>query len=384
MNQMDDQKQMVKVRDYLMNSYGNYGIQDKDIGWDGQNVTLRGDVLFKPEYVKDGRSWMDQGSVDSTMHTYLSQRGMKPQGFESTPYTSPYADQIKSMYDQIMNQPKFDPNSIYDTPVYSALESKYQRLGNDAMANTMSEASALTGGRLNSWATSAGAQAKNAYNEKFTDLIPQLQNNARSDFESEMNQKVNILNLLQGLDSEGYDRWSNDRNFSYGKHQDNLNWNYNKNRDTIEDDRYSNEWEYGIGRDKINDLWRQKEWDYNAGQDAINNSQEWARIYGSGDGGKPGAPLKVPEAPVKDPARPVTGSIAEIPAQTREDIEISMQEMMKSLNPRLWFIQNEPIIVAAFGEDVAEQFRKKVGLSTPKNSTSDIGKKEAFKSRQLE
>lgn len=382
MNPIDDQKQMVKVRDYLLNTYGkDYGIKDADIGWDGQNVTLKGDVLFKPAYVQNGRSYLDQGTVDNSMQNYFNMTGMKPRtNYQSMSYQSPYAEQIKTMYDQIVNAPKFDPNSIYDTPEYSALESKYKRLGDTAMGDTMAQASSMTGGRLNSWATSAASQAKNSYNQQFTNLIPQMQANARANYDKEMNQRMGILDMLMGMDNTEYGRWSDDLNFDYGVDQDQKNWDYQLGRDADEAEWRQKEWDYGVSQDQLDESWRQKEWDYNVAQDKIANALSWARLNDSGGGPSGKDDEKVVS---KDPTRPLTGSIVEIPAQTRADIETAMAEMMNSFDPQIWYFQNEPYLAAAFGEGVLKQFRAKLGLPDPKVSASQITK-EAFKSRQLE
>ncbi|MZQ97219.1 MAG: hypothetical protein GT601_06055 [Acidaminobacter sp.] len=363
MNPIDEKQQMVKVRDYILNTYGkDYGIKDSDIGWDGQNVKLGEDVLFKPAYVQDGRSYLDQGSVDSTMQNHFAKTGMQPQSYTQS-YNSPYADQIKTMFDQIMNAPAFDPNSIYDTPEYSALESKYQRLGDQAMGNTMGEASAMTGGRLNSWATSAASQAKNSYNQQFTDLIPQMQNNARNAYNSEMSQRMSILDMLQGMDSTEYNRFADDRDFDYGMEQDEQNWDYTMDRDAVEDGRYNTEWAYGMSQDELDEAWRQKEWAYKVKQDELDRALSYARLNNSGG-----------PSDDNDDDGPAYGEI----------FTLAKNAMLKEDDPWKWIENNYAYLRQAMGPDVIMKLKALIPESKLDYNYSGNKAKEAFKTKQLE
>lgn len=364
MNPIDDQKQMVKVRDYLLNTYGkDYGIKDADIGWDGQNVTLKGDVLFKPEYVKEGRSYLDQGTVDNTMQGYFAERGMKPETFNYESFTpsNDYAGQIKAMYDQIMNTPKFDPNSIYSTPEYSALESKYQRLGDQAMANTMGEASSMTGGRLNSWATSAASQAKNSYNQQFTDLIPQMQANARNAYMDEMNQRMNILDMLQGMENTEYNRWSDGRDFAYGQYADDKNWDYTEDRNAIEDQRYNTEWEYEQGRDAIEDQRYESEWAYKVRQDELDRQLAYARLNNDNE-------------PKSDDDGPSYNEI----------FTLAKNAMLKEDDPWKWIEENYAYLREALGPEVIMKLKALIPEYKLDYNYSGNKGKETFKTNQLE
>lgn len=365
MNPMDEQKQMVKVRDYLLNTYGkDYGLQDSDIGWDGQNVTLKGDVLFKPAYVQNGRSYLDQGTVDNSMQNYFNMTGMKPQtNYQSMSYQSPYAEQIKTMYDQIVNAPKFDPNSIYDTPEYSALQDKYERLGDTAMGDTMAQASSMTGGRLNSWAQSAASQAKNSYNQQFTDLIPQMQANARANYDNEMNQRMGILDLLMGMDNTEYNRWSDDLNFDYGVDQDQKNWDYQLGQDADEAEWRQKEWDYGVSQDQLDESWRQKEWDYNVAQDKIANALSWARLNDSGGGG--------PKEQENGPSY-------------NEIFTLAKNAMLKEDDPWKWIEQNYAYLRQAMGPDVIMKLKALIPEYKLDYNYSGNPAKEAFKTKQLE
>ena len=181
-------------------------------------------------------------------------------------YESAYGDQMKDLMNQLMNKQDFSYNAA-DDPLYNQYKEMYNREGDRAMKNTMSEASALTGGRTNSWAVSAGSQAQDYYSQKLNDKIPELQQLAYSMWQDQNNQKLNQLGMLQGMDQleygrwqDGYNRWVDDKKFNYTQYIDsmglynnerdfnaqqalnNYQIGYQGERDTISDNRYDSEW----------------------------------------------------------------------------------------------------------------------------------------------
>jgi hypothetical protein len=173
-------------------------------------------------------------------------------------YTSPYSDKKKTLLDELMNTPDFNYEANND-PSYQSYAKIYGNLGDRAMANTMSEASGLTGGRLNSWAVSAGQQAKQNFDQQLTDKIPALQQMAYNMYMDKLNNKKSTLSLLGQEDDREYSRWADDRDYTYRQNRDkasdsqwwsNFNENkrvsdrdytYRQNRDKISDERYVDE-----------------------------------------------------------------------------------------------------------------------------------------------
>ena len=89
----------------------------------------------------------------------------------------------------------------------------------------MANAATLTGGYANSYATTAGQQAYNSYLQQLNDIVPQLYQQARSNYDNQTQNLYNKASLYQGLDSEAYQRWSNNRNYYMDKN--NNEWNRN-------------------------------------------------------------------------------------------------------------------------------------------------------------
>lgn len=85
----------------------------------------------------------------------------------------PYVDQLNSLYDQIMNRKPFQYDLNGDL-LYRQMADRYTQLGQQAMRDTMGQATALTGGYGNSYASQAGNQAYQQYLTALNDNIPQL------------------------------------------------------------------------------------------------------------------------------------------------------------------------------------------------------------------
>jgi len=162
-------------------------------------------------------------------------------------YESIYKDKQNQLMDNITNMGEFSYNAEAD-PAFQAYKKTYGALGDQSMKNTLGEASALTGGRLNSWATSAAQQAKGNYDQQLMAQVPALQQAAYQMFQDKNNNNLNALNAINSADNTAYGRWNDDRNFTYQQGRDEVsdnqwwkNFNYNKGRDTISDKRYSTE-----------------------------------------------------------------------------------------------------------------------------------------------
>lgn len=290
----------VKAKDFISNYGSDYGITPDQIGWHREDpntagtVTLGGYDLGNLSSIDNQNSgWASEDMLKSAIDNYANQRGLTKKseankisnfGYEPDKYSS----KIDAMLNSIMFGPKFSYNPETDQS-YQALKSQYGQLGDNALKNTMSAASGLTGGRLNSWAVSAGNQAKSNFDDQLTSFIPQLESAAYNRFSNDLNNKKDALNTLIASDNNLYDRAMNERSFSYGANRDNIadnryndetaynksidqrNYDYQLNRDSISDNRYKDETAYN--RD-----FAEKQFNYSISQDAIQNAQRWSGI----------------------------------------------------------------------------------------------------------
>ena len=139
-------------------------------------------------------------------------------------YSSPYEDYLNKVAGDIQNRKDFNYDVNKDA-LYQQYAKQYKALGNQAMQETMANASALTGGYGSSYATTAGQQAFNNYMQQLNDIVPDLYAQARTNYDTETSNLYNEANLYAGLDSEAYNRWNENRNYYLTKYDN--EWNRN-------------------------------------------------------------------------------------------------------------------------------------------------------------
>lgn len=125
--------------------------------------------------------------------------------------------------------------SAEDDPRY-ALAQEYAR---DAMNNQMAESAALSGGYGNSYAAFAGQQVYDDYMEQAAN---NLEDRAYARFQDAQAERYNRLGLLADLDNAQYSRALAERDFQY-----------QLDRDALNDARYDDETEYSRLRDALSD-----------------------------------------------------------------------------------------------------------------------------------
>ena len=195
----------------------------------------------------------------------------------STPYKSLFDEAAnKATLDKYLNPTpfKFDPNS---DPNYAIAQREGNRINQDQLGNM----SSVTGGRLNSWATSSAAQAQNDF---MGNALAQSENTAQNKYNADYANIGRQLEVLQGMDTQGYNRQQDSENTAYnrtvdaraetakqlGMLQDMDTNEYNKFRNTQNDATNAANEVYNRGQDKIvND--RQVVQDAVAAQEIVKN-----------------------------------------------------------------------------------------------------------------
>lgn len=197
-------------------------------------------------------------------------------------YKSNYDGQLERLYRELANIKKFSYNP-YDDDLYEYYRKQYIREGNRAMENLLGELSANTGGVASSYAVSAAAQSQNYYNQKLTDIIPELYNDAYEKYLDNISRQERQLDILAGLKEDEYDRYlsslnqyNKDREFEYGKFLDEQEYEQ-RLRDNERDSKES-ELEYDYLLKKLENeaeensrKWKQQEYEnkYESEQDKI-------------------------------------------------------------------------------------------------------------------
>lgn len=161
--------------------------------------------------------------------TYLSAQLSKIQSGKTS-----YSDQVRDMISKIQNRDKFsydvDKDPLFQQALASAMNS-----GNQAMQDTIGQASALTGGYGSSYATTAGNQQYNAFVEDAYDNLPQYYNMAFDAYTREGDEMYRQLGMLSDADNTEYNRLLSAYDATYAHRNQMYNEAYSQFRDTKTD-----------------------------------------------------------------------------------------------------------------------------------------------------
>lgn len=166
---------------------------------------------------------------DETQGAYASQianaQRLLDQQIKNKPgvYQSSYQNDITGTINQIKDRKPFAYDLNADA-LYNQYKDQYVSLGKQAMADTIGQATALTGGYGNSYAATAGNQAYQNYLSQLNNVVPELYNNAYGRYKDEEQTLYNMLSMYQNQDAldygkyqDTYSNWQNDRNFYAGE-----------------------------------------------------------------------------------------------------------------------------------------------------------------------
>lgn len=154
-----------------------------------------------------------------------------------------------------------------------------------AMADTMGQAAAMTGGYGNSYAQSVGQQAYQAQLQNLNDIVPELYQMALDKYNMDKQALYDEYSLLADAENREYgeyrdklsdyyaeldrlaNNYYNERNFDYGKYADDKSFAYAQERDRVADEKWATELLLGGGSTKgaTNDGidysgWSQTDW----------------------------------------------------------------------------------------------------------------------------
>lgn len=298
---------LVKVRDYI-NTYGRrYGIKDTDVGFRSDPetkkayVTLGGTDLVNPSKIENGSSYMDENSLRGAIDNYATKFNL----YDSTAaakmpeapaaFESPYKTETDALIKEILDTPDFAYNKDAD-PLYGQYKKEYTDNADRTFNNEIGDLSALTGGRLNSWAVSAASGAQQNIMQDLDNIIPELEERALDRYNNNIAQKTNRLAVLRDADNTEYGKYrdkildyNNDRNFSRGAFESDRTFDFNKgeadrtfdfnntraDRSDFENDRSYN---YQVTRDKILDGRWLKQFDEETRRALVNEALQSRQI----------------------------------------------------------------------------------------------------------
>lgn len=178
--------------------------------------------------------------------------------FKQKKPTYTYDDtQLKEYYDKLLNREDFSFD-INGNALFNQYKDFYQKQGQLAMMDTIGQASAMTGGYGNSYATSAGQQAYQQNLDQLNQIVPELYQLALQQYQMEGDQLYNAYGVL-----------ADDRDFAYNKYlgemdiwQGDRDFAYTQYRGDMEDYYTNRDFAYGQYRDSVADYYTDRDYLY--------------------------------------------------------------------------------------------------------------------------
>lgn len=199
-------------------------------------------------YYTAARDYIDRNSSYGGLYgSTATQTGSAGSG--TAGYADPYADRLESALSRLESREPFsyDPES---DPVFQSYRDAYRREGDRAAKNSLGDAAALTGGQASTAAVAAASQARDYYNSKVGDVVPELYQLAWQMYQTEQSSLLDEIETLAGLSGAAYDRqtdrlaqdysiYADQRDFAYNQYQDVLD-----REQTAAQDWYDNTYNY--------------------------------------------------------------------------------------------------------------------------------------------
>lgn len=146
-------------------------------------------------------SYKDSGRTKSAYNQWTSyEKNNKPGEYAGT-----WADVLNRKVTNYINQDPYSYKSQNDAS-YQAAKDQYTKTGQQAMKDTMAQASALTGGYGNTYAQSVGQQQYNAQMDNLSQKAIEYEQQAYNRYVGDREQQLNTINALQNLDNTEYSR----------------------------------------------------------------------------------------------------------------------------------------------------------------------------------
>lgn len=218
-------------------------------------------------------TYQESDAVKKARQLLEQQQAAKPGA-----YTSPWASRMDESLNKILNRDKFSYDVNADS-LYQQYKQNYITQGKMAMADTVAQAAALTGGYGNSYATTAGYQAYQGSLQKLNDIIPELYQMAYQRYRDEGTDLQNQYAMMADRENMDYaryrdalsdynaerdyltGRYDTESNTDYARFSDARNFSYQQERDTVADSQWASEFAFQQERAAAADAQWQAEFD---------------------------------------------------------------------------------------------------------------------------
>lgn len=193
--------------------------------------------------------------AEALLNQLLSQ---KPGAYQST-----WQGQLNDTINKILNREEFSYDLNKDA-LYQQYKDQYVQQGKMAMMDATGQAQTMTAGYGNSYAQSVGQQAYQAQLQNLNEVIPELYQMALDQHNQESQDLYNQYALLGAQEEQDYGRYQDqlnnwgaerefltgrydaERDYDYDKFLNDLNYQYQRERDQVEDDRWQKEYDFAL------------------------------------------------------------------------------------------------------------------------------------------
>ena len=207
-------------------------------------------------------------------------------------YQSQWQAQLDATINKILNREKFSYDFNGDA-LYQQYKDKYIQQGKMAMADTMGQAAAMTGGYGNSYAATVGNQAYQQSLQQLNDIVPELYQMAYDRYNQEGQDLYNQYAMLGDRENTDYGRyrdtvadWQTERDYLTGRYDSERDYDYSKYTDdrNFKYNQYANDRDFAYGQfvDDRNFAYGQyaddKSYAYNDYRNAIEDARKQAEF----------------------------------------------------------------------------------------------------------
>lgn len=121
-------------------------------------------------------------------------------------YKGTYDQQVKDLWDQVMNQKDFSYDLNGDA-LWQQYKDQYTTQGKLAMLDAMGQAAALTGGYGSSYSQTAGQQAYQGHLQQLNDRVPELYQLALQKYNNDQAMLKDKLSVTQQMQADEYGKY---------------------------------------------------------------------------------------------------------------------------------------------------------------------------------
>lgn len=243
----DTANPVVRVSDAYASASGPYGLTADALTYGNGTVSVGGKPISVLYIDDEGKAWARQNTVTDAVRSYINQSQVESPNKLAEYYREKYLSEPEKILSGLSQREEFsyDPES---DPVFQAYRNKYQLEGERAGREAISDMASLTGGYASSAAVTAGAQARQYYAKKLTDVIPELAQQAFDRYVEKYQADLDLADQMIRL----YDKVYGNALSANQKQKENVNTVAlsNVERDRKEKDESRENFLYGLEQEK--------------------------------------------------------------------------------------------------------------------------------------